>query len=238
MWNTTTGQAQAKLEGDGQSLIRVVFSPDGQQVAAAGFSGTGYVWDVETGQRTATLEGHVGAIEELAYSPAGDMIATASEDGTARLWDATSGEELFVLRGHDQPVLSIDFSPNGQQVATGSADGTVRLWNTGNGTPEAILPDAVGTEALVNWDVAEARQAGVIQSSEPIDIHWVNAVRYSPKGDRVVAANLDGSVNICIADTDRLLEIAQSRVSRELTCKERVQFLYEELDCAGEEQND
>jgi WD40 repeat protein len=234
LWEAATGQELAKLEGEEASLIQALFSPDGTRVAAVNWDGTGFVWDVATSERLATLNGHTDAIWSLVYSPDGDMIATASEDGTARLWDAESGEELFLLRGHDQPVLSIAFSPTSGQVATGGADGTLRLWNVQTGGLEAILPDAKGVQVLVNWDVAAARQASVISTDYPTDIHWVHDVNFSPSGDRVVAASLDGSVETYIADTGKLLEIAQSQVSRKLTCQERVQFLYEELDCPQE----
>jgi WD40 repeat protein len=190
------------------------------------------VWDVETARRVATLRGHTGAIWEIVYSPDGDMIATAGDDGTARLWDATGGEEIFVLRGHDQSVLSIAFSPDSKQVATGGTDGTVRLWNIQTGSLEAILPETVGTEVL-SWNVAEARQAGVIHHQMKV-IDWVLDVSYSPTGDQLVAANTDGSVDIYITDTDKLIEIAWSQVTRDLSCEERVQFLHEDLGCSLE----
>jgi len=56
-------------------------------------------------------------------------------------------------------------------------------------------------------------------------------VNYSPSGDRVIAAGPDGSVNIYVADPGALLEIAREQVSRGLSCQERAQFLFEELDC-------
>ena len=56
-----------------------------------------------------------------------------------------------------------------------------------------------------------------------------------PFGDRVVAASLDGSVDVYVASIDRLLEIAQARVTRKLTCRERVQFLYEDRECPAQE---
>jgi hypothetical protein len=57
---------------------------------------------------------------------------------------------------------------------------------------------------------------------------------YLFQGGRL-AASLDGSVDIYVADPGTSLEIAQSQVWRELTCQERVQFLYEDLDCADED---
>jgi WD40 repeat protein len=230
-WDVATGGELAVLEGDGNALIYAVFSPDGERVAAAGFGGTGYVWDVETGEELATLEGHNGTILQIVYSPRGDLIATAGEDGTARIWNAETGEEQTVLHGHDRGVWSVAFRPDGEQVATGSGDGTVRLWNTRTGELEAILPDYVGTGLLVNWVVNW--EAGVLEMDQPLN-EWVYYVSYSPSGDRVVAANLTGSVDSYVTNTDKLLDIARTEVTRDLTCQERVQFLHEELDCEAE----
>jgi WD40 repeat protein len=235
VWNVESGQEVAQLEGAGDSFIHAVFSPDGQRIAAAGFGGTGFVWDLETGARVATLEGHQaleiggmeGSIWQIVYSSNGEWLVTAGQDGTARVWDAKTGEERLVLRGHEQAVMSIAVSPDGTQLATGGMDGTVRLWNARTGDLEAILPDYRGTDVLVNWEV-NLEGSSVSSSSE---ISWVYYVSYSPSGDRVVAAGMDGTVNIYIADTGKLLELARGQVGRDLTCQERVQFLYEDLDC-------
>jgi hypothetical protein len=95
----------------------------------------------------------------------------------------------------------------------------------------SIKNERTESELLVNWEIDW--EAGVVSSQAPI--HWVYYVSYSPSGDRVVAASVDGAVDIYVADAGKLLEIAQSQVTRELTCQERVQFLYEDLVCEPEE---
>jgi WD40 repeat protein len=245
VWNVESGQEVAQLVGEGDSLIHAVFSPDGQHLAAAGFGDKALIWDVETGDRVATLEGHQvldiggmeGAVWQIVYSPDGEWVATAGQDGTARIWDVSTAintgvetvEARLILRGHEQAVLSLAVNADGTQLATGGMDGTVRLWNTQTGDLEAILPDYRGTEVLVNWEANMGE--GVISSSQPLDLSWVYYVSYSPSGDRVVAAGMDGTVNIYVADAGKLLELARAQVGRELTCQERVQFLYEDLEC-------
>jgi WD40 repeat protein len=215
-------------------LIYALFSPDGKQVAAASFEGTGFVWDVATGQRLATLEGHTDTIMQLAFSPGGDRIATASLDGTTRLWHLpgsqgyVEGGQPLVLHGHQQGVWSVAFRPDGEQVATGGADNTVRLWNARTGNPEAVLPRYLGVEGADNWEINW--EVGALESGGPIRI--VCYVSYSPSGDWVAAANLDGSIDLYVADLNELLELLQVRAVRELTCQERVRFLYEDLDCS------
>ena len=58
---------------------------------------------------------------------------------------------------------------------------------------------------------------------------------YSPDGRWIVTASGDGTVRVWSwADIEGLLAAADSRITRELTCWERVQYLHETLDCEVE----
>jgi len=66
---------------------------------------------------------------------------------------------------------------------------------------------------------------------------WIYSAAYSPDGRWIVTASYDGTARVWWwgADVEDLLAAARSRVTRELTCQERVQYLHEDLDCgAGE----
>ena len=60
---------------------------------------------------------------------------------------------------------------------------------------------------------------------------------YSPDGRWIVTASDDGTARVWWwgGDVEDLLAEARSRVARELTCQERVQYLHEDLDCGVEE---
>jgi WD40 repeat protein len=234
VWNVQTGAKQLTLIGDKEtSFVQAVFSPNGTQIAAGDFHGAGYIWNAHTGEQIAKLTGHTKTIHEIAYSPDGTLIATVSADGTARLWVAQTGVERFNLQGHQLGVRSVAFSPNGRQLATGGEDGTVRLWNTQTGDLEAILPDVIATELTITWQINE--EAGEISADSPENFpSFILDVNYNPSGDRLVAASLDTSVDIYVVDPRLLLDIAQSQVTRSLTCQERVQFMFEDLDCSDE----
>ena len=63
-----------------------------------------------------------------------------------------------------------------------------------------------------------------------------NSVAYSPDGRWIVTASYDGTARVWPwPDVEGLLAAARSRVARELTCQERVQYLHEDLDCGAEE---
>ena len=231
IWDMETGDRQETLDVENSRFMDVAFHPADQQLVAVNWNGKGFIWDLTQHQAPLILKGHTDVIWRVLYSPDGQLIATISEDKSARLWDAETGEERNVLRGHDLQIMSMAFSPNGQQLATGSADGTVRLWNTQTGQTEAVLPDGRGTEILINWSAEERSGGKTLSASEFLQLPWILDVNYSPSGDKVAAAGMDGSVSMYVANIDNLLEIARSQISRELTCAERVQYLFEKLEC-------
>ena len=55
---------------------------------------------------------------------------------------------------------------------------------------------------------------------------------YSPDGRWIVTASNDGTARVWWwGDVEDLLAEARSRITREFTCQERVQYLHEDLDC-------
>ncbi len=85
VWDLGTGKSTQPVKGLKSSVERVVFSPDGKQLATAGRDKAVRVWDVETGKELATLQSpdQVGAV---VFSPDGKSLAAGSKDGSVRIW--------------------------------------------------------------------------------------------------------------------------------------------------------
>jgi WD40 repeat protein len=69
--------------------------------------------------------------------------------------------------GHVVPVRCLDWSPDALEIASGSLDGTIRRWNPDTGR----------------------------QIAPPTTHGWVNAVKYSPQGDKIISG---GNGPICV----------------------------------------
>jgi WD40 repeat protein len=150
-----------------------------------------------------TLSGHEDGIRDVAYSPDGSLIATASGDGTAILWDAATGSRILTLIGHSSGIFSLAFSPDGKLLATGSEDNTARIWDVQTGKEILTLPGNLGA---------------------------VTGVAFSPSdvNPHLVVSSADGVARVFLLNTDELLALAQTRITRSLTIEECRKYLHVE----------
>ena len=175
------------------AVTGVSLSPDGSRLATACWDGIGRIFDVESGRELLQLRGHSDGLHSIAFSADGKKVASASADGTAKVWGARIGNELFTLgeqirtdRGSDtsgaaetvsRAVRDVAFRPDQGEtsIATAGLEGSVHLWNSETGDLERTL---------------EAQSYGVTSLS------------FSPDGDRLAAAGLDGTVFVWDLDSE------------------------------------
>ena len=242
LWDLTTG-APRSLKGHTGDVMGGAFSPDGQLVVTAGGSDdTARVWRVATGEQLRVLRGHSNLVTSVDVSPDGKLAATGSSDNTARIWDLETGRTRVVLKGHRDTVSAVGFSPDGRYVVTGSYDGTARVWDveTGEqllelrgGASDTADPDGPTVQQLTNI-LGLATATGDVSSIGRIKRQLrrrpeLTDVGFDPTGRRIVSIGLDGTARIYDCDVcgslERLLDLAPSHETRDLTAAERRDFL-------------
>lgn len=202
LWHSDGERVPGTFDPDGGPVFSLAFSPEGASLASGTQDGLIHLWDVQTGASLRELTGHSDVVYGLSYSPDGATLVSASYDHTARVWDVATGRERLVLRGHTNWVSSATYSPDGKHILTAGRDNTVRLWDAATGAEELVL------------------QTGPVSSAA-----------FAPDGKHIAVAGADGVAEIYVIDEAELVALARTRVTRDLSCEERVQFLQEPSAC-------
>ncbi|MBN1119497.1 MAG: WD40 repeat domain-containing protein [Anaerolineae bacterium] len=140
--NIQTGEVDIKFEVEGWYADKVVFSPDGNLLAASIYDRPGaistQIWEVETCQQMATLE--TPGVSTLAFGPESDLLVTASIDykvGKIRVqyWSTRTFTETARFELDGNYVHRVSFSPDGAILAVVASDGyhdpgNLYLWNS------------------------------------------------------------------------------------------------------------
>lgn len=247
LWSLPDGVAENSFGGHGGPILDVAVSPDGGRLVTVGESaeipGLIQVWNLATGELERAWEGHDAAIERAAFSPDGRLLATAGTDGVARLWRAATGEPVATLTDHGAPVNGINFSSDGRLLGTAGADNLARIWRVDGEavewqatlpghssvvwdivfSPDNTLAATISFDGTVKlWDTA----TGIERLTLPGSDNNGREVAFSPDGTLLAVTSGSGLVRLFVLPIEELLDLAKTRVTRDLTDEECRQYLH------------
>ena len=176
---------------DKGQLKDVAYAPDGEHLAV-GTTTAVYLYDADSFD----LRWSVGTPEEvavMAFSPSGRVLAAGLSDGSIWLLRAQDGALTRTMLGHSGYVSDLVFSPDGATLASAGGDGIVQLWRAGDGALRHTL--AASPRSDRDEDVG-----GSV---------WVQAIAFSPDGERLATASNDGFLRIWRVADGALLEILE-----------------------------
>ncbi len=145
-------QLEATLQGQGDLVWQVAWSPDGKSLASLSIEHSQVkLWDVARRQVRATLRSDLGNSYGLAFTPDGKRLALAhyrvdrktGRTGGISLWDVATGRRTALLQ-HASPrsVARLALSPDGKRIAAteswaaddkGSIRQALTLWDLSGG---------------------------------------------------------------------------------------------------------
>ena len=120
-----------------------------------------------------SLPAHEGGAADVAITPDGERLASMGAYGDITVWQADSGQSLLAL--HDEAIAlgnSLAFSPDGRLLAAAGTTSVV-IWDATTGEKWAALAgQSTGTTLGYNLGVGQ--------------------ISFSPDGERLAVANMDG----------------------------------------------
>ena len=167
--------SERKGSKEHEGISRVVFSEDGQYIAASVTSiGVVYIWHAETGEQisrfSATPDIKIrwrGLRRPLCFSDDGCLLACASPAnaaGTAdfiSVWHVTTGEHIASFNGNTTQVLFLAFSPCGRYLAAGDMSGILQEWCVTTGNQTRVF----SKYAEKHWMIPSYSPAGALRAA-------------------------------------------------------------------------
>ena len=206
IWNAAEGQVSRAIDVGSDWVENVVWSPDGQRLAAS-CSRRVHAYDAD-GEDVWRSDDHPSTVSAIAWSGAGEL-ATACY-GRVTFFEAATGELRQQMEWQGS-LVSMVLSPDGGIVACGSQDNSVHFWRRSTGQdsemfgypvkPSALAFDDTGTllatgggEAVTVWSFRgkgpEGTRPGVLEFHDLP----VTTLAFAPGSMRLASGGRDGAV--------------------------------------------
>ncbi|KAF8705999.1 WD40 repeat-like protein, partial [Rhizoctonia solani] len=176
--DSSTGQRLLPpLEGHGNYIRCIDFSPDGRHIVSGSDNGSVYVWSTRDGEAVIGPLADDCGLSSVAFSPDGAHIVFGTSSGDIYIRDGSNGDFVIDIPSpYDNWVSSVKYSPDGRCIVASSS------WALSGDTPVLI------------WDA----QTGTVLRTlafEDSPSHFSFA-DISPDGTRIAAGSTEGCVYI------------------------------------------
>lgn len=149
IWDSSTGEVIANLEGHLDGVMNIKWSPNGSQIASASDDKTIMIWNTTSWVRTKIFAGHTLGVLDVDWSPDGSQLVSGSRDYNIRTWNALNGEEGQIWDDVNCQ-RSVDWHPDGELIAASGVDLVMlKIRNATTGTIIKTYTESADSRSVV-----------------------------------------------------------------------------------------
>ena len=210
-----TGEMTREFDAHKGPVTAAVFSGDGKRLITAGDDGFVIAWNPESGQDLWRNQISSSPVKSLVLSPDNRSIAAAIEDKSIVIVEADKGIIGHKIEGLGGLVSDLSYSPDGRTLV-GHVGSQLTLWDLDLRKPRwsvgtqssgihstAFHPGgkilATGGSLITLHDTETGKRLDTRESHE----EWIECLRYTPDGKRLLSSSRDGTVRIWDSATGR-----------------------------------
>ncbi|NEO87245.1 MAG: WD40 repeat domain-containing protein, partial [Spirulina sp. SIO3F2] len=149
-WDITSNAPMQTLMAQGQSVLMISLSADGQTLLSQGSEGAIQIWDTTTGECRQVWSHPESKGGTALLHPQGDCFAITA-GACLQLWDTATGQPRQTLLGHHEIISSLAFSPDGQTVVSASQKECAIFWSVETGDRLRTLSGFVNEIWSLAW---------------------------------------------------------------------------------------
>ena len=208
----------------GGSVYKVVWSPDGSEIASTNAAGLVQIWNTSTGHTISTYDGHFLKVLSLSWLPNQPLLVAAEGiDRSVQVWNVLTGKRILTTSPLHGIASAATWSPDGRKIAFDGGDNTVQVWNIVNGKRLVTYTGHTARITTVSWsaDGTEIASGSVDRTVQvwnaatghkdwPSFVHAdaVSFVAWSPNNKLCAVATVNGLVEIWDNPSWQNVEIA------------------------------
>ena len=215
VWDAVSGETVTVLTAFTDTVRDVAWSPDGAQLATCSRDRRIRLFDTASWQQTAELSDHRNEIYRLVWSPDGTRLLSAAYDRTCIVWDVETGRPERVLERSNNHATPISWTQDGSCLLSGE-DHRIRVLDSTTGQLRRTFPEP--HELITDLRCSPRGDTFAVSSRGP-EVHIraldhggeiarlcghtdrVQALAWSPGGDRIATSAEDGTARIWTTGT-------------------------------------